>query len=572
MRKGISVRTLAGWGLTTVFFAVLGFASYANPVAKKAAAKQGAPKAAPAEATAGFSPADAQALAARFEKEIWPLMSRADGGCLSCHVTQNASQFLLLGDSKAAFQKMLAEGHFDPDNHSSIIGRITTTDKTLKMPPAGMTQWTAAEVALLTAFAEDVQEKRQVGAAKPDEVFPIHLLSRYTGEPSVNAADNTFLSYRQLRGKIQAIFGDDWRRDDRDLFIENLHLFGGADFVRRFDETTKASPTFLTGVEMLGRDVASRAYLTRSGPFAGLPAALPSPARMKAPDAAYARAINQVYNRMLFRDATALEMRDAFRFIQAVYKTQGSVAATAPQDLRFALTVRDPQGLRTTQDVTIRVTGDRHTLYQEFVDQSKAVAGKAGAASIVSRALKGTFTFKPGDTGQKVEISNYGTHGNVSVHGITLRGPLPAQTEKTVLVNDPSVRPEGAWRIQTEGDVTSYEDNNENKGKSVVTFPVSVGKPGTYQVSVSWRKFKADAGRKTSAAAAPPFPPTTCASRWFRATRRAAWPFRRRRPCPPRARRVLYRPVHRQHRLLGFEDRLPVRRGRRRRDPQPGHA
>ncbi len=502
MHRGIRVRALMGWGLTTAFFAALGFTAFAQSTTKKAATKNGAPAAAAAATVAGLSLEDAQALTARFEKEIWPLMARDDGGCVMCHGATNASQFLMLKQPRDAFQKMLAEGHFDPDNHASSVERITTTDKNIKMPPVGMKQWTPDEVATLTAFAEEVQKRRQTSGVKPDEVFPAHLLGSFTGKTPEGDLPNTFVSYRQLKGKIQAIFNDDWRRDDRDLFVENLHLFGGADFVRRFDETTKASPTFLTGVEMLGRDVASRAYLTRTGPFAGHPDTLPSPVGMKAPDAAHAREINRLYKAMLFRDATPAEQREAFRFLQTVYKAQNSLAATAPQDLRFALSVRDQKGMQTTREVTVKVTTDERALYQEFVDQSDEKAAKPAGAEkdkaltekLAIRKLAGTFTFAPGDKGQKVEITNGGTHGNVSVHGITLRGPLPAKDEKILLVSDKGVRPEGAWRIRTDDGVTTYEDNNENKGSSHIIFPVEVTKPGKYEVSLSWRRFQPETG------------------------------------------------------------------------------
>lgn len=491
MQRGFNGRRAAGWGLAVAFVGALAFASHAQSP-DKAAKTKAAAKAKPGVTALGLSPEDKALLTARFEKEIWPLMARGDGGCVACHTTQNASQFLMLKDAAAAFQKMLGEGHFDPDNHASLIERITTSDKAIKMPPTGLTPWTPAEIASLTAFAEEVQKRRQVGGVKPDEAFPFHLQSAYTGAPHVGGPDNTFLSFRQLRGKIQSIFNDDWRREDRDLFIENLHLFGGADFVRRYDETTKASPTFLTGVEMMARDVASRSYLSRTGPFAGHADALPSPLGMKAPSAAYAAEINRIYQRMLFRDATAAEVKEAFRLLQAVYKAQSGAAATAPQDLRFALTVRDDRGMKTTQDITVRVTADARALYQEFVDQSKATASQEEKALTASHRLGGTFTFVPGDAGQKVEITNAGTHGNVSVQGITLRGPLPATTEKTIAVDHESVRAEGAWRIRKDGGITTYEDGNENKGDSLLTFPITVAQRGKYTVSVTWRRFQED--------------------------------------------------------------------------------
>lgn len=490
--RGIGARTLAGWGLTTAFFGALGFSAYAQSGKKVTPAAKTAPAAKAGNAAAtlgGLSAQDASDLSARFAKDIWPLMTRDDGGCIACHGEKNKSQYLMAHDAKAAFAKMFAEGHFDQANHASIIERITTTDKTIHMPPVGMKAWTAEEMATLNAFADEVAKKQEASGVKPDETFPGHLLGSYSGAKIEGDLPNTFLTYRQIRGKVQAIFGDDWRRGERDMFLENLQMFGGADFVRRFDETSKASPTFLTGIEMLGRDVASRAYLMRTGPFAGAAEDLPDPAGMKAPDAAYTRGINQLYNRMLFRDATPAEQKSAFAFLQSVYKNQKSLQATAPQDLRFALSVRDQQGLKTEREVTVHVSADTHGLYQEFVDETKT-EGIADEKNVARRALKGQFTFTPGDWGQKVSVNNIGTYGNVSVQGVTLRGPLPEKTETTLLVSDKSVQPEGAWRIKGDDNVTSYEDGNENKGDSLITFPVRVSKPGKYEVVFSWRGYK----------------------------------------------------------------------------------
>src|SRR4029077_21066896 len=87
---------------------------------------------------------------------------------------------------------------------------------------------------------------------------------------------NTFLGFRQLQGKIKTVFHDDWRRDERDRFQENLTQFGGADFVRRFDESTRATPSFLSALEGLARDVATKAFLNGSGPFEGMANARPA--------------------------------------------------------------------------------------------------------------------------------------------------------------------------------------------------------------------------------------------------------------------------------------------------------
>jgi hypothetical protein len=441
---------------------------------------------------AGLLPADARAFSERFEKELWPVLQRS---CMGCHGEANSSQLLLAKTPHAAFLQLLTEGRFDADNHASLDYRVTTTDQAIVMPPPGMGEMKRSEALLFEKFAEDVAAKRALSGTKADEEFPAHLRLAFNGKKSAAGLDNTFITFRQLRGKIKTIFGDDWKRGDgsdgseRDLFVENVHLFGGADFIKRFDESSKAAPTFLTGVDLMGRDVASRAYLTRTGPFAGFPDVLPSPTSLQAPNAEYKSAINRLYNRMLFRDATPAEIAESWQFIRRVYKAKDTLAQTASQDVRLQLTVSDEAGMKVTRDVLVHVSADpKHTISQEFVDQSRD--SDDGKNHTATRTLYDEFTFVPGDDGQKVVITNAGTHGNVSVSSITIRGPLPATTEKTITVSDSSVRPEGAWRVKGDDGFPSYEDNNENKGSSRLTFPVKVDKPGKYEVAVTWRRFK----------------------------------------------------------------------------------
>ena len=484
-RPPVSARTVSGAALTLGFAAVLGLASLSAPA-------QNAPKPKPASpaTVGGLSQADSQAFSDRFTKELWPLMQE---NCVPCHGQKNASQLLLLSDSRAAFSKMLGEGFFDADNHASVLERVATTDKQILMPPPSMGTLTRTQVALFTKFSEDLKAKRILDSgASPDEIFPAHLTMPFSGKKQTEGLDNTFVTFRQLRGKVKSIFNDDWVRDDTNLFVENVQAFGGADFIKRFDETAKATPTFLTATDVMSRDVASRAYLNRTGPFKGFDAnALPSPTGLAKPTPAYIAAINRLYNRMLFRDATPTETQDAWKFLQAVYQKKTVLAQTAAQDVRFALVVKDAENRVVSQDVTVRVSADTHALRSELLDQSQAVA--TDTEKTQTQTLKnGPFIFAPGDAGQKIVLSNENTHGNVSIASVTLRGPLPLTTEKTITVSDPAALPEGAWRIKYDDKITSYEDNNENKGASLITFPVTVDKPGQYDVSLTWRRFKTD--------------------------------------------------------------------------------
>ena len=505
-----TAHAVTGWVLTAAFASLFGFASFSSS-ARGIAGSDGKPKSAPPSPTlpsiAGLSPADGQTFALRFDKVIWPLVNES---CVPCHGQKNASQFLIAKDTRSAFLKMLGEGLLDLDNHSGLVERIGTTDKNILMPPPSFGKLTRAQVATLTKFAEDLESKRKAtkGAA-PDEAFPAHLQLAFSGKRLPEGMDNTFLTYAQLKGKVKTIFGDDWVRGDRDMFVENAALFGGADFIKRFDESAKASPSYFTGLDLMARDVASQAYLAHSGPFASFPSGLPSPLSMKAPNAAYSVAIDQLYQRMLFRTPNAREKQQAFALIQDVYRAQNTLTKTAAQDLRFALTVADEADRRVTEEVSLRVSADPgHSLYSEFLDQSKdEVSDKEKNAT---KTLAQPFTFAPGDTSQKIVLTNEGTHGNVSIASVTVRGPLPATTEKTMTVSDAAVQPEGAWRIKSDDGFASYEDNNENKGASHITFPVSVEKPGQYEVAVTWRRFRLPAPPKPAPVKAAP-PATTAA-------------------------------------------------------------
>lgn len=470
--------------LTVGFVGCFAFASYGGqpPQPKKATTP-------PTGGSAGLSAADVTAFSDRFVKELWPAMVT---NCLPCHGSQNASQFLLPKEPRAAFLRLVAEGQFDEANHASVVHRVTTTEKNIIMPPASMGTLPRDVVAKFEKFSEDLNNRRAGSGVKPDELFPAYLELPYTGKKPTPGLDNTFLTFRQLRGKVKSIFNDDWMREDRDLWNENVHLFGGADFIKRFDETSKAAPTFLTAVDIMGRDVASRAYLAHTGPFVGFLDALPSPVGMKTPTPQFTASVNTLFRRMLFRDATPDEVKQTLAFMTRIYERQQALLETAPEDVRFALTVTDDAGQSVSQDIVVRSTYDTHALRQEYVDQSQdADEGAATTTKTATRWLKGQFTFAPSDDGQKVALNNAGTHGNVSIASITLRGPLPAITEKVITVEDPGVIPEGAWKIRKEDNLTSYEDNNENKGSSEIAFPIAVTAPGKYEVAVTWRRFKA---------------------------------------------------------------------------------
>jgi hypothetical protein len=479
IRKEFITTAAAGWAALALF---AGLAFGQAPAGKRPVSAPRAGAAAPM--TGGrLAPDDAAQLEERFTREIWPLLDRANGGCVSCHNAQNPSQLHFSADGPGGnFKKLLSGSFFEPENPVSLLARVTSPVKEQRMPPPPMKAWTDDEVGKLRDFVTDLYDKTHKSGVKADELFPPELLDPFTGKRVTGGPDNTFLTYRQLRGKIRTVFGDEWQRGERDLFQENIAQFGGADFTRRFDESSKASATYLSALDALGRDVASRAYVASTGPFAGRAETLPSPVAMKTPSPEYQAEITRLYRKMLFRNPTVQEVQQAFGFMKDIYREQQSVAGE-DNTLDFELTVEDGSGRRTGKSFRVRTTNEPLGVFQDFLDQSAA-----SEQPQAKKKLEGAFTFKPGASEQRFQISNEETSGNVSLAALELKGPLPEGPVKRIEVTDPSVTLQGAWQRRNGDSFASFEDANNNKGSSRIEIPISVEKEGKYELTVVWRR------------------------------------------------------------------------------------
>lgn len=457
-----------------------------------------------ANGAAGRDAQPDRAFFPKFEKQIWPLLTRGGAdSCVGCHDAENKSELHFFPDATSSFQMLLENGYFSITEPDSLLGRLTSTHPKKQMPKGRAGEhWTETEIRSLRAFAADLNAHLKL-AGRPDEQFPGSLLAPYRGEVPASL-DNQFISFRQLQGKIRTIFQDDWVRNGRDLFQENLALFGGADFKERFNESTKASATFLTGLDMLARDVAARADAQNSGPFAGRADSLPSPLGLAKPDAALQTEIARLYQAVLFRGPTAQEMQESFGLLQNVYRSESEIRES-DYELSFQLTVEDSEtGLKATQIVAIPVTGDMRGLYQELIDQAAAGPEEKDATEdekpanrrnrkvsgqIGRHTLAGPFYFKPNDDRQSFRISNVQSVGNVSFHSIDLRlkdgGPGEGQR---IHVTNAVVQAEGAWKVEDRRGVVSFEDENNDKGQSSITIPISVAKEGEYEITIFWRQ------------------------------------------------------------------------------------
>jgi hypothetical protein len=95
--------------------------------------------------------ADRAALRTRFEKDVWPLMSRGGKG----------GDLRLRGMPGRDFDHMLKEGFFIPNDAGSILGRVVDKDKKRQMPPPPRAAWTEAEISVLREFVTEVAKKQK---------------------------------------------------------------------------------------------------------------------------------------------------------------------------------------------------------------------------------------------------------------------------------------------------------------------------------------------------------------------------------------------------------------------------
>ena len=423
-----------------------------------------------------------------FRKDIEPMLNReiADESCQSCHEEGGTSQLVLPGTAAEDFHALLNGGYLFREGPDTLLARILTKNPKTRMPKGKHAiPWSEEEIGKLKTFLGALGEVAKLDG-HADEQFPADLLAPYTG-PAPKSLDNQFLTYWQLRGKIRTIFHDDWMRNGEDLFQKNIALFGGADFEQRFNETSKASASFLTGLEMLSRDVADRAYTLKNGPFEGRPDAMESPEKSEQPTAAYRAQIAKLYRAILYRAPTAAEEQQAYKLIRGVYGAKQEILST-DFDLAFALEVEDPvTGLKSQSTITLPISGEFHGLYQELIDESAHSPDR-----VARRTLAQNFQFKKGDAGQRFRLSNVNTTGNVSLAGIELR-KTGAGNAITLPVTDTSVQAEGAWKISGAAGDASYDDGNVEKGASNILIPITVPEDGEYELTVLWRTNASDA-------------------------------------------------------------------------------
>lgn len=110
-----------------------------------------------------LSDEDRAAFSKRFEKEVWPLLSRNDNdGCVGCHNSrQNRGGLKFTGKPDADFQTLLKKGFLLPKDPGSVLYTVSSKDSRRRMPPGEREAWTAKEVEVLRGFVTDLDQKQK---------------------------------------------------------------------------------------------------------------------------------------------------------------------------------------------------------------------------------------------------------------------------------------------------------------------------------------------------------------------------------------------------------------------------
>ena len=430
-----------------------------------------------------LGPAPSDQIIDEFTAQIYPLLTRDEGGCFDCHASDSDSDLVFSGNAEEDFH-MLADGKYFKPGPDSLLARLTSEHDRLRMPK-DCDAWPQKELDRMAAFLRSLEESGQDESVVVDERFPRALLQPYRGEVT-GQIDYQFLTYRQLKAKINIIFGDDWVRGGNDLFAEHVALFGGADFKTRFNETRDPRPAFLTGMEMLSEDIAHNSYQQRRGPFADWPNFSDLPAAVETPTPEYRDAITRLYERVLFRAPTGEEINQAFTLLQDIHRG-GDLIRNRDHALSFELTVTDPlTKLEQKRFVQIPINGGSLEVHQQVVDQAKDAESKD--KPLLNRLIGPVVELNPETENQRLIIHNLGTSQNVSFAGVEIASEEGEDDPvQTILAGSEQLLIDGAWEMVDQRGVKSLEDRNNHKGQSTITVPLIVAKPGRYRVTMLWR-------------------------------------------------------------------------------------
>lgn len=428
---------------------------------------------------------------ARFESQIWPLLLKGTGkdSCVGCHNPENKqTQLHYYQDPKENFRFLLTEGYFDPENPDALIRRVATKSRRKRMPPKPQPAWDKKQIQVLKRFSEEVTENEEAGKLKvaSDEEFPPELLKPFKGE-SPEGLDNTFLSYYQLQGRFSVLFPkDDGMRGNRHLFQENLQLLGGADFKKSFNESTKATASFFSALDLIAKAYLEKAYRERSAPFYDARSwSLEDLKESVAKRDAWKPHIESLFQSILYRSPTPAELQKANDLLLNIVQKSHSIRGRA-RIIGLRLTVEDPSTQKNLiHDLRIPIEPSSLGLYQEYLDQSQKRNSKDWFV------LKKSFKLKKNQREQAFRLYNEGTYGNVSFSALRLRKIELGENEKSqewvIKAEDPQVEAQGNWKKFSRSGMTGWEDQGFGKGMSQIIVPLKVPEDGKYEIALKWR-------------------------------------------------------------------------------------
>jgi hypothetical protein len=112
-----------------------------------------------------LSPEDRKAFGERFQKEIWPLLTRnGKEGCVGCHSGGKVTALRFSGDPAKDFVMLVGDGYMLKGDAGSLLERITDKDPKRRMPPEPdkRTGWTKEEILVLRRFVDDLDKKNKL--------------------------------------------------------------------------------------------------------------------------------------------------------------------------------------------------------------------------------------------------------------------------------------------------------------------------------------------------------------------------------------------------------------------------
>ena len=86
---------------------------------------------------------DSSTLEKRFEREIWPILTRevprANGGaamsCVDCHDAEHSSDLHFFETPRASYRALVSGGYFGDDDRDAIVARVASPRRNRRMPP-----------------------------------------------------------------------------------------------------------------------------------------------------------------------------------------------------------------------------------------------------------------------------------------------------------------------------------------------------------------------------------------------------------------------------------------------------